>query len=408
MSWMRYVTGWAQVRIRGAAPERFLSALAERGISFWEAKPPRDFQMTVKIPLRAAKLTIPLAEAIGCEAEILCRKGLPAVLFRARHRWMLLGGGFFLAVVLAVSGMFIWQIDVEGCERVSEAEVRYALAECGVDIGKSWVGLRQDLLRNSMILKIPEIRWMTVSIRGSRAEVIVRESRTGPEPVAEEEYVGIVAEKAGLITSVEPLRGTAVTAENRTVLPGETLIAGYITGRYAVQGATRAIGEVWARTWYERTAAAPVDIALSVPTGEKQTKWALILGKIRINFFKGSSICPDGCDKIIYVYPFAKEGVFALPLTLEKTEFTAYETEVLRAEELRAELEAQLMEELLADIGPSGTVTQYVFTASEEEGLLRVTLRAECHEPIGTEQPLTEEELLEIQSKIPKTEETDT
>lgn len=408
MKWTRYVTGWAQVRIRGAAPERFLSALAERGISFWEAQPPRDYEMSVKIPLRAAKLAVPLAEALGCEGEILCRGGLPAMLCRAKHRWMLLGGGFFLVLMLAVSGMFIWQIDVEGCETISEAEVRHALAECGVDIGKSWVGLRQDLLRNSMILKIPEIRWMTVSIRGSRAEVIVREARTGPEPVAEKEFVNIVAEKAGLITSVEPLRGTAVTAEKRTVLPGETLIAGYTTGRYAVQGATRAIGEVWARTWYERTAAAPVDMTIRTPSGEKQRKWSLILGKIRINFFKGSSICPDGCDKIIYVYPFAGEGVFALPLSLEKTELAVCDTESVRAEELRAELEAQLMEELLSDIGPDGTVTEYVFTASENEGILYVTLRAECHESIGISRPLTEEELLEIESKIPKTEETDT
>ena len=408
MSWMRYVTGWAQVRIRGATPERFLSALAERGISFWEAQPPGDYEMTVKIPLRAAKLAVPLAKALGCEGEILCRGGLPAVLFRAKHRWMLLGGGFFLVLLLAVSGMFIWQIDVEGCGNLSETKVRQALAECGVDIGKSWLGLRQDLLRNSMILKMPEIRWMTVSIRGSRAEVIVREARTGPAPVEEKEYAHITAEKAGLITSVEPLRGTAVTEKNRTVLPGETLIAGYTTGRYAVQGPTRAIGEVWARTWYERTAAAPVDMTLTVPSGEKQTKWSLILGKRRINFFKGSSICPAGCDKIIYVYPFAKEGVFALPLTLVKTELIAWETETLRAGELRAELEAQLMEELLSDVGPEGTVTEFSFTASEEEGILRVTLRAECHESIGVSEPLTEEDLLEIQSKIPKTEETNT
>lgn len=409
MKWMRCLTGWAQVCIRGTAPERFLSALAERGIPFWDAQPPRDYQMILKIPLRAAKLAVPLAEALGCEGEIQHRGGIPAALLRAKHRWMLLGGGLILLAALGMSGMFIWQIDVQGCENLSEAEIRCALAECGVDVGKSWLGLRQDILRNSMILKIPEIRWMTVSIRGSWAEVIVREARTGPEPVAEKEYAAIVAEKGGLITSVEPLRGTAVTAENRTVLPGETLIGGYITGRYAtVLGPTRAIGEVWARTWYERTAAALVETEIPVPSGEKQTRWSLILGKKRINFFKGSSICPDSCDKIIYVYPFAVESIFALPISLVKTQFVYRETESVRAEELRAELETQLMEELLADVGPDGSVTSAAFTASEENGILRVTLRAECYESIGVSRPLTEEELTEIQSKIPKTEGTDT
>lgn len=407
MRFFRWFTGWASVRVSGAAPERFLSALAERGIPFWHAAPPEDFILEAKIPARWAKWVKPVAESLGCEGEVLSVGGLPFLLRRSGRRKLLIAGFVLSLGLLTVSRLFIWNIGISGCETLTEREVREALAECGVDIGRTWLGLDQDALRNSMILRLPEIRWMTVSIRGSHAEVILREARQGGEPEPVEEQGKIVAEKAGLVTEVYDLRGTAVIEKNQVALPGETLIGGYTTGRFGVQGATRAIGEVWARTWYERTAAAAVTVDMTVH-GRETARFSLILGKIRINFYKGSSICPADCDKIIYVYPFAVENVFELPIALEKTVFSPYTRENIQAEELRAELERQLMEELLEDIGEDGEILSSAFTASEQNGVLYVTLRAECREEIGCTEPLTEAELVDIQSKIPDTEEADT
>lgn len=407
MSGVRWIAGWIRVRITGAEPERFLSALAERGIPFWNAAPPEDFVLELQMPARWGKLVKPLAEHMGCKGEILEKKGLPRMLRRGLGRRLLLTGLLLGFCLLAVSRLFIWDIEISGCETLSERAVREALAECGVDIGKPWMNLRQDVLRNSMILRLPEIRWMTVSLRGCHAEVIVREARRGGEPEPLDEWGKIVAEKAGLVTEVYALRGTALIGEKQIALPGETLIGGYTTGRFAVQGATRAVGEVWARTWYERTAAAPVSLNMTAHSGER-ARFSLILGKKRINFYKGSSICPADCDKIIYVYPFAVEDVFALPLAIEKTVFSPYEPRSIRAEELRAELEQQLIEELCGNIGEDGEVVSAAFTASEQNGVLYVTLRAECREEIGRTEPLTEAEYMDIQWKIPETEETDT
>lgn len=407
MRGFRWFTGWISVRVTGAEPERFLSALAERGIPFWHAAPPENFVLELKMPARRAKLVKPLAEHLGCQGEIVTVKGLPGLLRRSLRRRLLLAGMVLGLGLLAVSRLFIWNIEISGCETLSERAVREALAECGVDIGKPWMNIRQDVLRNSMILRLPEIRWMTVSLRGSHGEVIIREARRGGEPEPVDEYGKIVAEKAGLVTEVYDLRGTALIEKNEVALPGETLIGGYTTGRFAVQGPVRATGEVWARTWYEHTATAPVYVDMTAHGGET-TRFSLILGKKRINFYKGSSICPADCDKIIYVYPFAVEDVFALPLAIEKTVFSPYTKQSIRAEELRAELEQQLMTELCGSIGEDGEVVSAAFTASEQDGVLFVTLRAECREEIGRTEPLTEAELMDIQWKIPDTEETDT
>lgn len=405
MSWARYITGWVTAEISGAEPERMLRALAERGITFWGATPPRDYRLTVQVPQSAAKLIRPLAAANGCEGVIKSRHGLPAAFWKVRHRYMLLACIGLIAALLYVGSAFVWEISVTGNDTVPEGVIRQALQSSGVDIGAYWPAFSQDQIRNSVLLRVPELRWMTVTMRGSHAKVVVREKREHPPVIDRKELVKIVAAKAGLVEKVDALHGTAETEENLAVLPGETLIGGYMTGRDGVIGPTRAIGTVTARTWYELTAKCPTQEAAKTPNGKKTTRWALILGKTRINFYKGSSICPVGCDKIIEEHALGRDGLFALPVTLEKTVYTAYDTRPEAAAELREELEYQLMERLEKLVGQDGQVVSSAFSASEKDGALSVTLRAECREQIGREEPLTEKDLAEIQAKIPKTEE---
>ena len=78
-----------------------------------------------------------------------------------------------------------------------------------------------------------------------------------------------------------------------------------------------------------------------------------------------------------------------MPLALRRTEYRAYVTEpaALNAGAARSMLEERLLERLDALIGEDGEVLDTVFTVREEDGMLAVTLRAECREQIGREVP---------------------
>ncbi len=401
----RYITGWALVRVTGAQPERLLGAMADRGLPFWDATAPEGFSLTLQTDGRTAARLPGLAAAVGCEAEIAESRGVGACVRKARKRLPLVILLAAALLLLAASLSRIWSIEVTGCETIPEGLVLQALSDCGVRIGARWVDMSQDQVRNAVILRLPEIRWMTVTMQGCRARVIVREKRGHIDPVPEGEYASVVADRAGFVTEVRAKRGTAVAQVNRAILPGETIIGGYATGRFGVQGPVRAIGYARARTWHEITAVLPVSVWEKEFSGEEKAGFSLLLGKKRINIFKGSSICPPDCDKIIKTYTLGRDGLFTLPLALEKTTIRHYEPRAMRAEELREELEALLMEELLSRIGEDGTVRTASFSASEHDGLLYVTLRAECEETIGETVPLTAEEIAGIRMKIPQTEE---
>ena len=163
MSWARYITGWALLRVTGAEPERVLQALAERNVVFWQATPPEELELTVRVPDRWAERAVRLAESLGCEGEILARRGLPALFRQLRRRTMLWVWAAAVAAVLFVGSAYVWQIGIEGNETIPDRVILSALRQCGVDIGAFWPAMSQDQVRNSVILQVPGIRWMTVT-----------------------------------------------------------------------------------------------------------------------------------------------------------------------------------------------------------------------------------------------------
>ena len=396
------LTGWASIRFTGPEPEKLLTLLARKGIPFRDAEPPEAFSFVLRVPLRMAKRAMRAAASAGGEAELLEKHGLPAATDVLRRRWL---PALLLAAVpilLLWSQAYIWDLDVTGNETVPEGEIRQALAECGVDIGERWVGMRQDAVRNAVLLRVPGLRWLTVTMQGSRAHVIVREAREPIEPVPEKECAKVTADRAGLVMRVYALRGTAEAEENRFVLPGDTVIGGYSTGRWGVLGAVRAIGYADARTWHEITAAAPTALSVKTPSGEETVRYSVILGDRRINIYKDSSICPSGCDKIIEDLTLGIPGVFTLPVTVERETLSTYETAEVTAEERPEELAQMLHEELVQRLGDAGGIVSEAYDAWEADGMTYVTLTAECRERIGVTEPLTAAEIAEIKARIPR------
>ena len=65
--------------------------------------------------------------------------------------------------------------------------------------GCFWPGLETDLLRSRLLLELPELSWITVNVRGSRALVQVQERQEKPELAADGAPADLVAARDGLI-----------------------------------------------------------------------------------------------------------------------------------------------------------------------------------------------------------------
>ena len=400
---LHLMRGCVTVTVEGALPEKLLNLCAGNGLRFWNASPASGYSLTMTIYRRDHSRLCALAERAQCRITSSSERGLPRTARPLKRRYAFIIGVALAAALLFWSSLFIWDLDVYGNETVSDAEILAALDECGVGVGSFWPFMSSDLIRCRVILRVPELKWLTVNVRGSHASVIVREAT--PKPELRDEYTptDITAAKAGIITNIMAYAGETQVVKGQTVDQGELLVSGGVRSTLAQPRFLHACADIYARVWYDLTAKCPLKAAEKRYTGRSTTRYALIFGDERINFYGNSGISGAGCDKIISERSLAIKGVFALPVTLVKETLTEFET--VYSEPNRQYLQNRLREllndRLARELGEDGTLIQSSFSAAVQDGYLVVTLHAECVENIAREQTMSEERIEEIRSLGP-------
>ena len=374
--------------IRGAAPLRCLNALGEAGIEAKRAERADEFTLRLTLDERDYSAAAAIAARSQCELARISSRGGALLARRLRRRIALLTAAVVCFALLAAGSLFVWEIDISGCESVTEGEVRRALASAGVAEGSFWPAWDADAVKNHLLLEIPELAWAGVSVSGSRAEVRVRERIERPELASDGAPGSITAAASGIIERMEVYEGAPAVSVGDAVAAGETLVSCEMASAVGDTRYVRARAAVTARTYVELTACAPLEYGRLLEA-DTLSRWSLIIGSGRVNFFRGSSQTPPGCGKIIEEYPLAWEGVFRLPVTLVRE--TVIEYSAQEAEEDPALLEQRLAEALQSRLERRlegrGEALSVHFTARESGGALYVTLRAECREDIAVYTP---------------------
>lgn len=379
---VRSVLGVAEVSVSAASPSVYLNECARLGLPFWNVQTVDECTLRLLLRQTDVKEAARAAQRCGCEFTLLERRGGAESLRAIRRRLWFCTGAAALMVLLFVSSLFIWDISVtENPTELAEEEILAVLEEIGVGIGSYWPRLSSDMIRAEALLRLPELSYLTVNVHGSRAEVLVRGKERIPERRDEKTATDIRAERGGILTEVRVLEGEQLVNAGDTVLPGDVLVSSERSGRRV-----HARAEIYARTWYEKTACVPLSERQVQPEGAKKQRWGLILGKRRVNFSINSGICEGTCDKITQIWPLEVPGVFRLPLALfreTRQELRVVETE--RDKETAETALCALLRERVRSELCEGEILTERFSVSEGDGLFYVTLRCECLERIDTE-----------------------
>jgi len=387
--------GYAVIKAVGVEPTGIIDRCAAEGLEFWGAYPEDDYTLIFRTRLNKAQTVLGFAEKCGCELEILEKRGVPIEAKKLKRRYVLWGLPLFLLALLVFSSFFIWKIDIEGNSSVSDIEILNALEDSGVFIGSFSPKFTSDNIRSRVLIKIPELKWISVSVFGSRALIEVRERTDIPELLDENEAIKVVAEQSGIIERMNVLRGFPLFKKGQTAAENDTLIDGTVPSTFNKTELMHAEGSVIARTWYEICAVMPLEYSEKVYSGEIKHRFALIAFGNRINFYRNSRIFDTNCDNILGKQTLGIKGFFELPIALmtEKSRFYELETASVSEETARTLLEARANEELRSKIGEDGEIISAEFTFSVIDGFAVGTLRAECRQNIAAEKEMTAEEI---------------
>ena len=376
------VRGVAELEVSGAQPERILNYCSENGIEFWNASPCRDFSITFCVHASDADSLLAQSGKNGIAVKLISETGGRKLVLGAKRRAVFLLAFVFCVSLAAVSSLFLWRIEISGNDKLSDAEILRKLSECGVDYGAYWPALSSDEIRSRIVAEMPEIAWLSLNVRSSKAEIIVHERIDKPEIVNE----NIVASKSGVIRKMSVLEGESAAIVGNAVAKGDVLVRGLMSSETGDERYVHSMAQVIADTWYEISAQTPLLEERKTEKSGRNTAFSLVIGKKRINFFSDSRNKYDSCDKINKLKYISLGDVFVLPVGYAVERTTQYETSLLPIDEDKAvgRMKETLKNELQRRIG-DGQIVSAEYSVSKTDAVLTVTLRAQCTENIAKE-----------------------
>ncbi len=384
--------GQVTAHVESGFPERVLNLCAEYGVRFWglawESPTAFRFTMDRQEYQRLRRLT----RRLDCDLTVLESRGVPVFLGRLRHRYALVAGLVVCSLTLVWASFFIWDFRIEGNERISETEILRALEKNGVGLGTYGYAVNSPILRNDMLLDVPELSYIAVNVRGCRAYVQVRERVHPPEILDKKQTGNTIAVKDALVTEIQPWMGEKQVLPGTTVTTGQLLISGVVENDINGARCTRGMGRVMGETWYELRCKVPLTVSRKVYTGEEKRRRALLLGKKRIDLYFNSSNLGDTCDKITNWDQWTLPGDVALPVTVATTTLKPYQlVEERRTKEEALGLAEKVLKERLAGYMEEGRILKTSLDSCVQGDMLLVTLHADCEEEIGKFQELPKE-----------------
>lgn len=383
MDLWRSLAGMMDVELTSAEPEAALEAINSAGIPLFHVQ--QDSPLTYRFYMfrKDYAYIARLCEKRGERLRIRRRQGIYwTVKGLLRRPVLLLGGGLLLALVLFLPTRVLF-VTVEGNQTVPRKQILAAAEECGIGFGASRRQVRSERVKNALLLAVPELQWAGVNTDGCVATISVRERAQNQTTSPGREVASIVAARDGLILSGTVTNGNGLFQVGQVVQEGQVLISGYTDCGICIQ-ATRAEGEVFAQTNRKLEVITPASWVLRTEETGSNWKVSLLLGKKRINLWKGSGIWDATCGRMYQEYYVTLPGGFRLPIALCVENYTLWENqeaakeEASAQEELREYARAYLTEQMIA--GSLLNRTEAVFL---EKGCYRLRGEYVCKEMIG-------------------------
>ena len=396
--WNRWRSRW-EVVVRCTDVSSLLNVLTEADVDFEAARPLDGVSLYLEVPYGQMYRVRNVLGRCGGEIVLCKPHGFRPTVLRLSKRTALLASAAVCFLLLAVSNLFVWRIDVSGNHTVARGDVVRAMTEVGAGIGSFWPAFDAEQLRTQLLLRLEDVQWVTVNYKSGAVEVVLREKKEVPDVIDNDEPVHIVAERAGVVTSLGAKQGQPRVAVGDTVEKGQLLISGAAVSTLGSTRTVHALGTVQGRTWHSLSVRIPLQELIKAWTGRRSLKISVILGENRVNFYGSSSIFGDTCDTITMDYHLCMEGVFALPvrLVIQRCEYWNPASRETDPDARQARGRDALMEALQLRLGDTGEVLSADFAAQDGEACTTMTVMAECLQELGVERAMTDEELREIQ-----------
>ena len=250
---MSVVSNQVRCLVTGEETLRFVNLCRNNGIELRHLVR-RENAIQMEIDAENFKKLRPLVRKTHVKIHILNRLGPAFFFYRHKRRWWFLLGMTVFAGMIYMLSLFVWQIDIDGNRKYTDALILQALAQMDVKTGcrKSEIDLPK--IEEELRIMYNEITWVSASIAGTKLQIELREGdlkisgssgggQTGNVKRVENREnnpktqngesetdlpANLVADEDAIITNLVVRRGTVAVRYGDEVKKGDVLIEGKV------------------------------------------------------------------------------------------------------------------------------------------------------------------------------------
>ena len=330
-----------------------------------------------------------IAGRVGASIEIMPTGILP-IIKKHKRRLGILAGVAMLAAALTVSSRFVWDVEITGNERVPTEAIEASLEGYGLKLGARKSALDVGDICRKMTVGDGGISWISINLRGTVAEVEVRETTEAERETAAEPS-NLVAAYDGQIVSVTAYGGKSEVRAGQTVKKGDILVSGVIDSEALGYRLVRARGEVMATVTKHFSSSVPLESTEKEATGAVKTERKIKIFSKTAELFKKTNISFEKYDTIEKTERLSLFGV-TLPVSVTTVTYVEYvDRPITLTEDEARVIAAERADEMMR----AGTVGDRIISVYEnvtfDGGACSVELFVECVTDIAKEQKIETE-----------------
>lgn len=340
---LRYVFGYGKMVFFEKDSARIFHFLHSKQIEF-EGYSEAEGKVCVLYPISFEKEIRVISEKF--QVEILSHMGLLPSLKRRLRPGVAVGLLLSLSMLL-FSGLFVWEIRIEGNETVDDDKVIAALAEKGFRVGSFLPFTRLDQIENGFLVDSEEIAWLNINMQGCIAVIdLIERDAAKPNPT-ESTPANLVAATDALVIELALVEGRPTVKRGEVVKKGQLLASGVLEGAHETRF-VRASGEVIGRATRVFSVEVPLKNVKKVERERKISRFSINFFGYSLNIFEDDNNLTSGCDIIYKETHLSLFGLVDLPITVSEEYWVFYDEETLLLTEDEARLLASRL--LYADM----------------------------------------------------------
>ena len=381
MGLYRSLAGSVQVTVLSADIPECFKMLEQNKISAFSIRTIDSVTVQLTVSRKELEKLRQLCERKGYVLHLKQKRGLFWSLQAIAVRPVFAVGMVLLSIMAACLPGRILFIETEGNESVPSRYILECADDCGLQFWSRRREVRSEQIKNELLERIPQLQWVGVNTYGSRAVITVRERAESPDEQQGSSVSHIMAARDGVVESCTVTRGYGNCTAGQAVRKGDVLISGFTDCGLTIV-AERAEGEVLAQTKRSICLVTPSNCQIQSPSSGCEKRISLLIGKKRINFYKGSGISGATCDKMYSKYVLTLPGGFSLPVALLKeTTVSCHltETTVDQPESILVPFASNYLMGQMQD----GAILRKDETITESDGIFRLEGVYDCRENIG-------------------------